>query len=218
MRASPGVHTAPRAGRDVLSDSQVTRARMQSVMPATCVFCVLQYRLPSSPIPPSDMPCCQASSETGPAVNITVTPDSNTAVMRNTSDNVTYTCTISSGSALWQIAGCGSEGQGDRYSYQMVDQDLFLADGVIILNTESGKTSVLKIRPAGQTFLSQQLKSDNITVQCLAVLDDINVYGGEIYRIEIFGKSILASLCPCGSCIHAWLVCVCSTRHDSHQY
>ena len=62
-----------------------------------------------------------------------MTPDSNTAVMRNTSDNVTYICTISSGSALWQIAGCGSEGQGDRYSYQMVDQDLFLADGIMNL-------------------------------------------------------------------------------------
>ena len=88
----------------------------------------------------------------------------------------------------------------------------------MILNTENGKTSVLKIRPAGQRFLSQQLKCDNNTVQCLAVLDDINVFGGEIYRIEIFGKSILAFLCPCCSYIHAWLVCVCSTRHDSHQY
>ena len=134
------------------------------------------------------MPCCQASSEN---VNITVTPDSNTAIARDSSDNVTYSCTISSGSALWQIAGCGTEGQEDRFSYQMVDQDLFLTDGVIILNTESGRNSELKLRPAGQRFLSQQLKSDNITVQCLAVLDDLNVYGGEIYRIEIFGKSIL---------------------------
>ena len=82
----------------------------------------------------------------------------------------------------------------------MVDRDLFHTDGVMILNTNTWKMSVLKIRPTGQRFLSQQLKSDNITVQCLAVLDDINVYGGEIYRIEIFGKSILASMCQCGSC------------------
>ena len=96
-------------------------------------------------------------------------------------ENVTYMCTVSPGTVLWQLGGCDI----DKLSYQMVDRDEFLVNGIAI--HDSIGMSMLTIHSGGRTFLSQQFQSNIFTVQCLSVLADVNLFNGSIYTVELYG-------------------------------
>ena len=99
-------------------------------------------------------------------------------------ENITYMCTAN-GTILWQFGGCDE----NKVSYQMVDRDEFLNNGIVIQDAMIG-LSMLTLRSSGRMFLSSMLQSDVFTVQCLAVLNDVNVYGGPVYTIELDGMLV----------------------------
>ena len=133
--------------------------------------------------------CCQSSFG---AVNITVSVTTDEAVTYDgmeyvlmpysLPDNITYTCAASRGTILWQLGGCDES----KVSYQMVDRDEFLINGIVIQDAMTG-LSTLNIYRLGRMFLSSMLQSDVFTVQCLAVVDDVNVYSGGVHTIELYG-------------------------------
>ena len=107
------------------------------------------------------------------------------AVVSNSEGNATYTCTINNGIIIWQLGSCGSEEEGRLY-YQMVDRDQFLSNGVITQQSTDTLSTIMLLE-AGRQFLSDRLQSNVIYVQCLAVVDSLNVYSGERYTLELYG-------------------------------
>ena len=105
-------------------------------------------------------------------------------------ENITYMCTASRGTILWQFGGCDV----NKVRYQMVDRDEFSHEGIDIQNFQSGY-SLLCLSSPGLTFLTEMLKSNVFTVQCLAVVDDLNVYAGDTYTVELYGMLVGRPVC-----------------------
>ncbi|CAI8038215.1 hypothetical protein GBAR_LOCUS21310 [Geodia barretti] len=141
-------------------------------------------------------PCCN-NDLLMPSVTVSLTnlPDNLTlctsnsmtdvAIPYNEPINVTYSCQISSGTILWQLGGCRTDRMNGSITYQMVDNDQFFNHGVIIQNGLSSM-STLNLLPEGRQFLRNQLQSDVITIQCSAVVDNLNVFGGDVYQLHLY--------------------------------
>ena len=121
-----------------------------------------------------------------------VAPDDST-------ENITYMCTASHGTVLFQFGGCDV----NNVRYQMVDRDEFLNDGIVIQDVQIG-VSVLCLRSPALTFLTERLQSNVFTVQCLAVVDDLNVYAGDTYTVELYGMLVGGPVCN----VHTYLYVV----------
>ena len=168
-------------------------------------------------MPADESSCCQSTLE--PPISISVSletyPDDlpvaeinplHIAVASNAEGNVTYTCTINNGNVIWQLGSCGSEEEGRLY-YQMVDRDQFLPNGVITQQSNA-TLSTLMLLEEGRQYLSDRLQSNVIYVQCLAVVDKLNVYSGERHTVELYGMCMHES--P-----HSQLLYNCNVDHNS---
>ena len=114
-----------------------------------------------------------------------VAPDAST-------ENITFMCTASRGTVLWQFGGCDV----NNVRYQMVDRDEFLNDGIVIQDVQIG-VSMLNLKNLGLKFLTEMLQSNVFTVQCLAVVDDLNVYAGDTYTVELYGMLVGGPIMYC---------------------
>jgi hypothetical protein len=108
------------------------------------------------------------------------------AVPRNLQANVSYMCITGSSTVVWQLGGCNTAGESNILNYLMVDRDEFITDEVLIQDGTDG-TSLITLSHDAREFLSGQLQSDLLTLQCGAVVDDLNVYGGEVVSLEFYG-------------------------------
>ena len=123
-----------------------------------------------------------------------VAPDAST-------ENITYMCTVSRGMILWQFGGCDV----NNVRYQMVDRDEFLNDGIVIQDVQIG-VSVLCLKSPALTFLTERLQSNVFTVQCLAVVDDLNVYAGDTYTVELYGMLVGGPVCNVHTYMYLYVV------------
>ena len=146
--------------------------------------------------------CCDLDLSP-PAVTVSLTelPDgitqcaSNSAITDvvvpyNEAINVTYSCQTSSGTVLWQVGGCRADRMNGSIAYQMADREVFSNEGVLIQDSSSSM-STLNLFLEGRQFLRERLQSDVITIQCLAVVDGINLFGGNVYRLYLYGMSMI---------------------------
>lgn len=89
-------------------------------------------------------------------------------------DNITYTCTVNSGSVVWEV-----ERSQIRSDAQFMN---FASLGVIIEPADTQNTSsVISIMP------SFRMNNREIFVQCLAT-QGINSIEGVVYQVITFGK------------------------------
>ena len=125
------------------------------------------------------------------ALDIVVEPVDNATVPMNNERNVTYNCSISEGSVVWQLN-----------EYQLIDRDLFESDGIRV--QESERFSEIILRPAGTSFLTQQFNEMSFNVQCLAVVNNVNVQAGDIRTVVLYGKllSLHSLMLPCIMCMY----------------
>ena len=125
------------------------------------------------------------------ALRIVVEPVDNAPVPVNNERNVTYNCSISEGSVVWQLN-----------EYQLIDRDLFESNGIRV--QESERLSEIILRPAGISFLTQQFDEMSFNVQCLAVVNNVNVQAGDIRTVVVYGKllSLHSLMLPCIMCMY----------------
>ena len=108
----------------------------------------------------------------------------------NTERNVTYNCSVPEGSVVWQLN-----------EYQLIDRDLFESNGIRV--QESERFSEIILTPAGISFLTREFNEMSFNVQCLAVVDNVNVQAGAIRTVVVYGKlSLMVNILPCIMCIY----------------
>ena len=102
-----------------------------------------------------------------------ITPAAGSCVLTLPTANVTYNCEAGQGNALWVIN-----------DYQMVDGDEFNSNGVQIVPVELSRESTLNMipevpedpeAPKGVNFFFDQTQTDELTIGCSAVVDEVNV-------------------------------------------
>lgn len=98
--------------------------------------------------------------------------------------NLTYQCVTSTSTLLWQIGGCDSDDLG----YQLVDRDEFALNGVHV--QDSTGSSFFRLYDEGRDFITQQLRSRWFTVECVAIVDDLNVYRSNTFIVELYGMYV----------------------------
>ena len=149
------------------------------------------------PTNPPDPPIASGDSPlVDPQCIVNVTRDDTTHILvpASVTGNITYTCVTTSSTLLWQIGGCDA----DELSYQLIDRDEFALNGIVVQDSTSGSSSLL-LYMAGREFLSKQLQSDWFTVQCVAIVDDLNVFGGTVYTLELYG--MIEAYCAHQHCV-----------------
>lgn len=100
---------------------------------------------------------------------------SNQYIAVNSEDNVTYTCSVDSGTVVWEV---------QRSQIRSSTQFMNFADRGIIINPldTQNAMSTITITPNGR------MDNSNISVQCLASVG-INSIEGEIYNVTTFGEA-----------------------------
>ena len=144
--------------------------------------------------------CCYGSETKQPTITVTLmelpkfiaecsrSTSTDIAVPYDLGLNMSYSCKSSSGKIIWQLGGeCGTDEPRNTLFYQMFEQNKFEKSGIIVQETAANTTSTLTLQEEGRKFLSSQLQSGLLVIQCLAVVENVNVFGGDVYRVQLYG-------------------------------
>ena len=124
------------------------------------------------------------------AITITVTPDEDSYVLTSSTADVEYECRTDVGVVLWQV-----------YDYQLIDQDLFRGDGVLIDPPYQAEgVSTLRLTQNGRKYLlnkfalrgrfteKQRCEAKVIELWCFVPYDSVRIELGPHRRIVINGE------------------------------